>query len=863
MKIKFIKIIGLLLLAIFLFYPNLTIAQDDPFGVNDFNLVLEQDLDPKSVVVNIINIALGFLGLIAVILIIYAGFIWMMSGGESEKIDKAKKILKNALIGLVIIILSWGIVTYIFSQLVGIGGGGGSGTLAPGTGFNPGYGALGNCTLQSVYPAPGQKDVARNTIIMMTFNEDINPESVCVDDSDNECACDDTCKKINPNNFKIYPSADSSQLLTNAIASITADNKTIIIMPQEHLGSASGKMDYTVNISGIKKADGENMFETCANPYFEWEFEVSGKLDLDPPRIISNGVFPPPDNFQDEKNIVDAEKATGSITVLACPNIYQPAEIISYDTESGENDITSIIVNPNYSLNYTTLNVVVHSDNQQVQLQDTNNNLLGSAIINNNVINFPDYFSIEVEGHENGNSWQIKIKKRVLADNLVVGSQTYVFADNSEGNRIKVPNSCIINDLADNISTKLSSHPDLTPSLSGDTISLEAKVGGTAGNNILFSSTNESAFNFMQMSGGVNQSVSYTVNDKPDQPMNSVIQINFNEAINPMTAVGPADYVRDYIRVFNKGGSDDGEGCSLNRDCKSYNCEDGTCNANYLSGEFRISNNYRTLEFISDWECGVNGCGEKIYCLPADSNLEVQIMAASLFVCNSNTDCANKQPFSHCGGDICKDSDGNNYPLADINPINGIVDTALNSFDGNRSNYSDGPVSFFDENISNNTNGDNYKWSFWINDVINLDPPVILEISPNQDDDNVSRNEEIKIEFNSLMQISSLRTGSILSNGVRHQYVNLKSMSGAVGYWISAVNRDSDFNGTLDQTVAYINHTNLPPSVTWQAQVGSGVRNIYQNCFKPSQGPGCSTTEELASCCYGTETSVLINGSCP
>jgi hypothetical protein len=875
MKIKFVKIIGLLLLASFLFFPDLAIAQDDPFGVNDLNLALEQNIEPKSAIVNIINIVLGFLGLIAVIIIIYAGFIWMMSGGEAEKIDKAKKMLKNGLIGLVIILLSWGIVTYIFSQIIGIGGGGGGTAINPGTGFNIGYGALGNCTLESVYPAPGQKEVARNTIIMMTFKEELDPLSVCVDSDNDPCECDNTnCRTINSTNFKIYPSADNTKLLTNALASITTDKKTIVIAPQEYLGSASGKMDYTVNISGIKKADGDLMFKTCANDvYFEWEFEVSDKLDLDPPRIVKSGVFPPPDNSKDDKEITESIAATGSITVLECPNIYKQAEIVSYSTLAGSNSIESIEVKPNYSLSHTDLTVVIHSDNQQAQLKDADDNLLGSVQINNNIMNFPDYFSLEVEDHAAGNSWEIEIKSRVLADNLVIGSESYVFADNDNGNKIEVPAPCDLNTVASNIHTKLASHPDLSSSVNNSEVSLEAIVKGAAANNIFFSTTNNSAFEFVPMSGGVDQTVSYTTNDKADQPMNSVIQINFNEAINPITSVGPASWIsdssREYIKVFNKGGANDGDSCDFNKDCKSYNCEAGVCINDYLSGEFRISNSYKTIEFISDWECGVNGCGEKVYCLPADANLEVQFKAADLHDCDFwSDDCSTKQPFSVCQQDTdleydtCQDSDSNNYPLAHIGGINGIVDTALNSFDGNRSNYSDGPFSFFNENSPNN-NGDNYKWSFWINDVINLEPPIIEAITPEQGVNEAERDEEIRVEFDSLMQSSSLRTGSVLNNGIRHQYLNLQSLSGAVGYWISSVNLDSDSNGVLDQTIAYINHTNLPPSVTWQAQVGSGVRNIYQNCFKPSEGPDCSPDETEPSCCYGEETDTLINGSCP
>ncbi len=98
---------------------NFIFAQADPYGTTDLGIQLDPEIEPRRAVVNIINIALSFLGLIAVIIVIYGGFVWMTSGGEAEKVNKAKKILKNGLIGLAIILLSWGIVTWVISQLAG------------------------------------------------------------------------------------------------------------------------------------------------------------------------------------------------------------------------------------------------------------------------------------------------------------------------------------------------------------------------------------------------------------------------------------------------------------------------------------------------------------------------------------------------------------------------------------------------------------------------------------------------------------------------------------------------------------------------------------------------------------------------
>jgi uncharacterized BrkB/YihY/UPF0761 family membrane protein len=65
----------------------------------------------------IVNTALVFLGMITVILVIVAGFMWLFAGGEEEKIKKAKEILKGAVTGLVIVLGSYGLAQYIFTAL--------------------------------------------------------------------------------------------------------------------------------------------------------------------------------------------------------------------------------------------------------------------------------------------------------------------------------------------------------------------------------------------------------------------------------------------------------------------------------------------------------------------------------------------------------------------------------------------------------------------------------------------------------------------------------------------------------------------------------------------------------------------------
>lgn len=67
----------------------------------------------KDVTVNVVSWVLGMLALLAVVFIIYAGFVWMTAAGNEEKIERAKKIISSAVIGLVIVILAWAIVIFV------------------------------------------------------------------------------------------------------------------------------------------------------------------------------------------------------------------------------------------------------------------------------------------------------------------------------------------------------------------------------------------------------------------------------------------------------------------------------------------------------------------------------------------------------------------------------------------------------------------------------------------------------------------------------------------------------------------------------------------------------------------------------
>ena len=106
--------------VIFFTVAHLTVAQD--LGLNyGANLGLSDTggHDIRDTIVNIVKYALTFLGIIAVVMLMYSGFLWMTAGGDPAKVQKAKKILIAAIIGLIIILAAFAIVAFVIDFTTG------------------------------------------------------------------------------------------------------------------------------------------------------------------------------------------------------------------------------------------------------------------------------------------------------------------------------------------------------------------------------------------------------------------------------------------------------------------------------------------------------------------------------------------------------------------------------------------------------------------------------------------------------------------------------------------------------------------------------------------------------------------------
>lgn len=73
--------------------------------------------DLKVTIGNIVQIVLGFLGILTVLIILLGGFQWMTSGGNEDKIGQAKKMISSGVVGLVIVLAAYAIAGFVVNNL--------------------------------------------------------------------------------------------------------------------------------------------------------------------------------------------------------------------------------------------------------------------------------------------------------------------------------------------------------------------------------------------------------------------------------------------------------------------------------------------------------------------------------------------------------------------------------------------------------------------------------------------------------------------------------------------------------------------------------------------------------------------------
>ena len=315
-------VVCFLFLCIIFFTPGSALAQGS-LGLETFGrTTILSGENLIVIVVRIINAALGLLGIITVGLILYAGYLIMTAGGDEQKVAEGKLFLRNAVIGLAIILSAFAIVQFVLSRLgaaTGIqsflGGRGRQTTI----GDFSNSGALGE-SIRDHYPFRNETGVRRNTRIAVTFAEPIRAESFIANTNGNEVIgdCLDTgtaplnwaidCDQLNTDVVRIHPTDDESAVIPAAVLAVpggpNGEIAAVVFRPLDLLGSDTEEISYTVELTEeIRRADGESsIFSSDLDGRYIWEFETATTIDTEPPTVES--VYPAPNDTVARNSII-------------------------------------------------------------------------------------------------------------------------------------------------------------------------------------------------------------------------------------------------------------------------------------------------------------------------------------------------------------------------------------------------------------------------------------------------------------------------------------------------------------------------------------------------------------------------------
>lgn len=256
-----------------------------------------------------------------------------------------------------------------------------------------------------------------------------------------------------------------------------------------------------------------------------------------------------------------------------------------------------------------------------------------------------------------------------------------------------------------------------------------------------------------------------------------------------------------------------------------------------VKGEWRISNGFRSLEFIPSDECGQNSCGEPMYCLPAPgcavddkkcvANYETLVRTAAL-----------------------EDPNGTNF-VAKL--YSGVYDMAGNAMDNGPANKPDGKIAEsvagaalkwrhrYNFELGNpkiiepqEKNPDNFFWSFKVINDKDVTVPYITLVNPPLDGEGVKGTEDIQIYFSKIMLYNSVMNGT----GVIEYPANVM---GTDKVPLDDFPYYSDLKEVADTTVAEIKHPRTFGTggldLYYFTYVSSTARGNNQQCIYPGRGP--------------------------
>jgi hypothetical protein len=120
MKEKILKsviIVVTILIVMPVFFAALPAQAVPELGINYVKPLNLSEGDPRTAAVSLVKLLMTFLGIIAVIIILYGGFVWLTAAGNEDKVATAKKIIFAGIIGLIIILAAFLIIQFVITNV--------------------------------------------------------------------------------------------------------------------------------------------------------------------------------------------------------------------------------------------------------------------------------------------------------------------------------------------------------------------------------------------------------------------------------------------------------------------------------------------------------------------------------------------------------------------------------------------------------------------------------------------------------------------------------------------------------------------------------------------------------------------------
>jgi len=686
----------------------------------------------------VLQVIFGLLGVIVLLLIIYGGFIWMTAGGDPDKVNKAKKIIYNAIIGLIIIFAAFAITTWLMGLFGPRGGGAGGGGGIPGGPDDWGRGGVGNGPIESVYPAANQTNVPINTRVVVTFKSNIKSDSICVPNAEGYCSnsasknieiCEADTTAIPRKCLETGDFTAQAFDGANTIVTQTPNNaKTFVFMTT---GSFLGKEDNTnrefmVTLKNgiIASSTGESIFKLWKMDYYSWSFKTNGKLDLDPPQIVKYEIYPYPDTDKDLYSVSSQStlgRSTTTILSLAGLKAEKPIRLqgeyflgrplkkeltnTSGNAPSGFKAYVS--TQSGFDLGAGTASFTVSSDGRTATFSsDSPAPLISKAftIVNGVSFDLGNGLTIAAEGgtFSQGSRWMFTAETAVAGDTYAINNGSnkinFIFSSDAYSNGANISKTQVG---ADGQPVTVNYVAAVKANNIGDTLeNLRSAIAGSEAKNSVNAfiapigllryliiepkGSGANALSIEKSAANDTMTVSGDLSGKDKAQLKTpqgAAPDPYNNSIFFVTfnkAINPLN-LSDTIRVQNQVGT-------VWTDIAAERIK------------YEISNQYRTVQMTGIYACGKNACGKERYCwidpsagIAAKSEpFRVAVSAAVLQSCKGKSidDVDNawcKRWGGQCEGDAydrCRKNDIY-YPQAALESTTGITDMAGNSLNGN------------------------------------------------------------------------------------------------------------------------------------------------------------------------------------